>query len=155
MDVTYGDNNKGKILGVGKVGMTPSTSIDNVLYVQGLKHSLLSISELCDKENEITFDSNACIIEGKEDNVIKFIGHRVNYIDMINLDDISSNVQCLITKEEDSWLWHRRIAHIHMDHLNKLISKDLVIGLPKLKFKKDKLCDACQKGKQAKISFKS
>ena len=29
--VTYGDNNKGKILGTGKVGKTPSTSIDNVM----------------------------------------------------------------------------------------------------------------------------
>ena len=84
--VTYGDNNKGKILGVGKVGKTPSASIDNVLYVQGLKHSLLSISQLCDKGNKVIFDSNVCIIEGKEDNVIKFIGHRVNNIYMINLD---------------------------------------------------------------------
>jgi len=42
-----------------------------------------------------------------------------------------------------------------MEHLNKLISKDLVIGLPKLKFKKDRLCDACQKGKQVRFSFNS
>ena len=46
-------------------------------------------------------------------------------------------------------------SHIHMDHLNKLISKELVIGLPKIHFEKDKLCDACQKGKQAKVSFQS
>ena len=56
------------------------------------------------------------------------------------------------SKDDDSWLWHRRIAHINMKHLNKLISKDLVIVLPKLKFEKDRLCDACQKGKQV---FKS
>ena len=42
-----------------------------------------------------------------------------------------------------------------MEHLNKLISKDLVVGLPKLKFEKDRLCDACQKGKQTRVSFKS
>ena len=41
-----------------------------------------------------------------------------------------------------------------MDHLNKLISKDLVIGLPKLRFEKDRLCDARQKGKQVRVSFK-
>jgi len=29
-----------------------------------------------------------------------------------------------------------------------------VIGLPKLKFEKDKVCEACQKGKQTKSSFK-
>jgi len=41
-----------------------------------------------------------------------------------------------------------------MNHLNKLISKDLVIGLPKLKFEKNHICEACQKGKQIKNSFK-
>ena len=41
-----------------------------------------------------------------------------------------------------------------MNHLNKLISKDLVIGLPKLKFERDHICEACQKGKQVKSSFK-
>jgi hypothetical protein len=84
------------------------------------------------------------------------MGHRVNNVYMISLDDISSNdAQCFITREEESWLWHKRIAQIHMDHLNKLISKELVIGLPKICFEKDKLCDACQKGKQAKVSFQS
>jgi len=29
-----------------------------------------------------------------------------------------------------------------------------VIGLPKLKFEKDHICEACQKGKQVKNSFK-
>ena len=42
--VVYGDNNKGKILGIGKVGTTPSSSIEDVLYVEGLKHNLISIS---------------------------------------------------------------------------------------------------------------
>jgi len=47
------------------------------------------------------------------------------------------------------------VAHIHMNHLNKLISKELVKGVPKIKFMKDGLCDACQKGKQSRVSFKS
>ena len=47
--MTYGDNNKGKILGVGKIGTNPFISIENVLLVDGLIHSLLSVSQLCDK----------------------------------------------------------------------------------------------------------
>ncbi|CAJ2627906.1 unnamed protein product [Trifolium pratense] len=47
--VTYGDNNKGKIIGKGKVGAPPFTSIEDVLYVEGLKNNLLIISQLCDK----------------------------------------------------------------------------------------------------------
>ncbi|XP_050896005.1 uncharacterized protein LOC127102702 [Lathyrus oleraceus] len=46
---TYGDNNKRAILGKGSVGNPSSTTISDVMLVDGLKHNLLSISQLCDK----------------------------------------------------------------------------------------------------------
>ena len=153
--VTYGDNNKGRILGVGKIGTNSSNSIENVLLVEGLKHNLLSVSQLCDKGYLVSFDSQKCLIEHKHDINIKHVGHRVNNVYMIDLSIKQENNHCFLSKDDDPWLWHKRIAHINMDHLNKLISKDLVVGLPKLKFEKDKLCDACQKGKQTRVSFKS
>ena len=48
--VTFGDNRKGKIIGIDNVGKKRSPIIKNVLLVDGLKHNLLSISQLCDKE---------------------------------------------------------------------------------------------------------
>ena len=39
--------------------------------------------------------------------------------------------------------------------LNKLISKDLVLGFRELKFCEDKICEACVQGKQIRSSFKS
>ncbi|XP_068498531.1 uncharacterized protein [Phaseolus vulgaris] len=60
--VTYGDNNRGRILGRGTVGTRNSTTIENVLYVEGLKHSLLNISQLCDKGYKVNFKSNGCTI---------------------------------------------------------------------------------------------
>ena len=73
---------------------------------------------------------------------------------MLDLNCINSGINCLITKCDETWLWHRHIAHIHMHHLNRIASKELVIDLPKLKFEKDKVFEACQKGKQTKSSFK-
>ena len=49
--VTFGDNAKGKIIGIGKIGNPHSLSIHHVLLVDGLKHNLLSISQLCDMGN--------------------------------------------------------------------------------------------------------
>src|SRR4051812_34437812 len=152
--VTYGDNNKGRILGKGKVGAPPFTSIEDVLYVEGLKHNLLSISQLCDKGFKIKFTKEECLIIDEVTNEVKLKGTRINNIFMISLNDLSLKVKCLLVNNNESWLWHKRAAHIHMDHLNKLTKHDLVIGLPKIKFVKDKLCDACQKGKQTKSSFK-
>jgi len=41
-----------------------------------------------------------------------------------------------------------------MHHPNRIASKELLVGLPKLKYERDKLCEACQKGKQTKSTFK-
>jgi len=64
-------------------------------------------------------------------------------------------MNCLLTRNDESWLRHRRLAHIHMPNLNRIALKKLVIGLPKLKFERDKLCEACQKGKQKKKHFQT
>lgn len=61
--VTYGDNNKGVILGKGSVGNPSSTTIFDVILIEGLKQNLLSISQICDKGYKITFTNIYCIIE--------------------------------------------------------------------------------------------
>ncbi|GKV17211.1 hypothetical protein SLEP1_g27745 [Rubroshorea leprosula] len=89
--------------------------------------------------------------------VVLFVDKRKGNVYIVDFDDLSSyNVKCLMAKNEsESWLWHRRLGHASMHLISKLSKKDLVIGLPKLVFEKDKICDACQQGKQTKISFKS
>ena len=64
---------------------------------------------------------------------------------------------CLFSKAcaEDSWLWHTKLSHLNFKAMNLFVKKNLVRGLPKVKFTKDGLCDACQKWKQRKTSFKS
>ena len=60
--VTFGDNNKGKVIGIGSVGNPNKPIIDNVLLVNGLKHNLLSISQLFDKGYKIVFEKESCLI---------------------------------------------------------------------------------------------
>ncbi|KAK2974627.1 hypothetical protein RJ640_029739 [Escallonia rubra] len=66
----------------------------------------------------------------------------------------NQDVKCLSAISEASWLWHRKLGHVHMEHLKDISSKELVKGLPKIKFEKNKVCDACQMGKQKKVSHK-
>jgi len=152
--VTYGDNNHGRIHGVGDIGGVDDVMIKDVLLVGGLKHSLLSISQLCDKGYKITFEPNLCLIAESKTCETILVGKRVNNVYMLNVSCITSSMNCLLTRNDESWLWHKILAHIHMHHLNRLASKELVIGLPKLKFERNILCEACQKGKQTKSSFK-
>ena len=50
--VTFDDNAKAKVAGIGKIGRIPNCFIDDVLLVEVLKHNLLSKSQFCDKGNE-------------------------------------------------------------------------------------------------------
>ena len=44
---------------------------------------------------------------------------------------------------DDQWMWHRRLGHVSMRKLSHLNKLELVIGLPKMKFTLDALCEAC------------
>nr|GEX95671.1 retrovirus-related Pol polyprotein from transposon TNT 1-94 [Tanacetum cinerariifolium] len=61
---------------------------------------------------------------------------------------------CMGASKNKSWLWHRRLNHLNFDTINDLARKDLVRGLPRLKFEEDHLCSACQLGKSKKHTHK-
>ena len=146
--VTFGDNSKGKIIGIGNVGKEPFPIIENVLLVDRLKHNLLSISQLCDKRNKVIFNKDICKIENTKDNKILFIGQRVENVYVFRIDDIDQiNGTCLSVINKNGWLWHRRLGYAHMNLVSKLVKNDLVIGLPKITFDKNRLCGACQQEK--------
>nr|GEW79039.1 copia protein [Tanacetum cinerariifolium] len=64
---------------------------------------------------------------------------------------------CLMAKASSTqaWLWHRRLSHLNFDYINLLSKKDVVIGLPKLKYVKDQLCSSCEVSKAKRSSFKT
>nr|GFA42641.1 hypothetical protein [Tanacetum cinerariifolium] len=63
----------------------------------------------------------------------------------ISIEDMmKSSPICLLSKasKNKSWLWHRCLNHLNFGTINDLVRKDLVRGLPRLKFEKDHLCSA-------------
>nr|GFB70581.1 hypothetical protein [Tanacetum cinerariifolium] len=71
-------------------------------------------------------------------------------------DMMKSSPICLLSKasKNKSWLWHRRLNHLNFGTINDLARKDLVQGLPRLKFEKAHLCSVCQLGKSKKHTHK-
>nr|GEX30109.1 putative ribonuclease H-like domain-containing protein [Tanacetum cinerariifolium] len=69
----------------------------------------------------------------------------------------SSTPLCLMAKASptQAWLWHQRLSHLNFDYINLLSKKDVVIGLPKLKYVKDQLCSSCEVSKAKRSSFKT
>ncbi|GKC67785.1 retrovirus-related pol polyprotein from transposon TNT 1-94 [Tanacetum coccineum] len=69
----------------------------------------------------------------------------------------SSTLICLMAKASptQAWLWHRRLSHLNFDYISLLSKKDVVIGLPKLKYVNDQLCSSCEVSKAKRSSFKT
>ncbi|GKF13092.1 retrovirus-related pol polyprotein from transposon TNT 1-94 [Tanacetum coccineum] len=63
--------------------------------------------------------------------------NRVYYVEGLNHNPFSVGQFC----DADLELWHRRLSHLNFDYINLLSKKDAVIGLPKLKYLKDQLCE--------------
>nr|GEZ56951.1 hypothetical protein [Tanacetum cinerariifolium] len=61
-------------------------------------------------------------------------------------ESTSSTPLCLMAKATptQAWLWQRRLSHLNFDYINLVSMKDIVIGLPKLKYVKDQLCSSCE-----------
>ncbi|XP_070029825.1 uncharacterized protein [Nicotiana sylvestris] len=154
--VSFGNGKKGYILGVGKVGKSLTHSIENVYYVNDLKYSLLSVSQICDKGNKVEFLSKICTITDLVTGEVVLVAKRYKNIYVVDFESLQCGyLSCLKAIDDDAELWHRRLGHTSFSLLNKLIQKDLVHGLPMSKFKVQKICDACAKGKHVKSSFKS
>jgi hypothetical protein len=61
--VTFGDNASRRIFGKGTITLdNGKTKTQNVLYVEGLKHNIISVSQMCDQGYNLTFHSKACEI---------------------------------------------------------------------------------------------
>ena len=74
--VTFGDNSKEKVVGLGKVAITNDLSISNVLLVESVSFNLLSITKLCDLGLICTFSDSEIIVTSKEDKSLIFKGFR-------------------------------------------------------------------------------
>nr|GEX74797.1 hypothetical protein [Tanacetum cinerariifolium] len=98
--------------------------ISRVYYVEGLGHNLFSVRQFCDSDLEVAFRKHSCYVHDTD------------------------------AFKNKSWLWHQRLNHLNFGTINDLARKDLVRGLPRLKFEKDHLCSACQLGKSKKHTHK-
>lgn len=59
---------------------------------------------------------------------------------IVDLNEIpKSTFSCLSVIEDDPLLWHKRVGHASLYLLDKLRSKELLVGLPNVKFLCDKL----------------
>nr|GEX60083.1 ribonuclease H-like domain-containing protein [Tanacetum cinerariifolium] len=162
--VAFGGNSKGcKITGKGKI-KTGKLDFDDVYFVKELKFNLFSVSQMCDKKNSVLFTDTECLVLSSDFKLpdasqVLLRVPRENNMYNVNLKNIvpSRDLTCLFAKVtlDESNLWHRRLAHINFETINKLVKGNLARGLPTKVFENDHTCVSCKKGKKHRASCKT
>ncbi|GKE35438.1 retrovirus-related pol polyprotein from transposon TNT 1-94 [Tanacetum coccineum] len=154
--VRFGNDQFAPILGYGDL-VLGNITINMVYYVEGLNHNLFSVGQFCNADLEVVFRKSTCFVRDLQGNDL-LTGNRGSDRYKISLQKTKlSTPICLMAKASptQAWLWHRRLSHLNFDYINMLSKKDVLIGLPKLKYIKDELCSSCKVSKAKKSSFKT
>ena len=148
--VSFGNDTPALKKGKGSVLLKEKVKGGNVMYVDGLKHNLLSVSQMCDEGTKVIFQSNGCSVCDLDigETVIKGIRTRNNlYIFK------EGQQQCYLSKNDEHWLWHQRLGHLSFSQIRKACKYQAVCGLPDIRIPDNTICKSCQFGKQTKTNF--
>ncbi|GJT33867.1 retrovirus-related pol polyprotein from transposon TNT 1-94 [Tanacetum coccineum] len=136
--VHFGNDQFAPILGYGVLNQG-NVTIKWVYYVEGINHNLFSVGQFCDADLEVAFRKSTCFVRDLQGNDL-LTGNRGSDLYTISLQETTSSTPiCFMAKASptQAWLWHRRLSHLNFDYITLLSKKDVVNGLPKLKYVKD------------------
>jgi hypothetical protein len=147
--ITFGDGNQGLVKDLGKIAISPDHSISNVFLVDSLDYNLLFVSQLCKMGYDCLFTDIGVNVFRRSDDSIAFKGVLEGQLYLVDFNENTAELNtCLIAKTNMGWLWHRRLAHVGMKNLHKLLKGEHILGLPNVHFEKYRVCSASQAGKQ-------
>jgi hypothetical protein len=120
--VSFGNDNSTKIIGKGTVKLgSKDAKAENVLLVENMKHNMLSVSQMCDQGHRLIFDSEKCEI--RKEGSGKLVATTVRTPNNIYILNEIGKERCCLGRENESWLWHRRMGHMNFDNLVKISKK--------------------------------
>jgi hypothetical protein len=151
--VSFGNDNSMRIIEKGIVNLKSKDTTKKKLFVEEMKHILLSVIQMCDQGHALVFDSKKCKIRKEESS--KLVTTTVRTLSNIYvLNEIGKEI-CFLRKDDESWLLHRRMRHINFDNIFKFIKNEAVREILKMSKPTNILCKHSLQGKQTKTKFNS
>ena len=76
----------------------------------------------------VNFSKASCVVVDEDNRVLRNGSRPTDncYHWISNNSDV-----CHSTKEDQTWLWHRKLGHISLRSIDKTIKNEAVVGIPK------------------------
>ena len=99
---------------------------------------------MCDNGTEVIFRSDGCSVRDLDTGRTVIKGRRTpNNLYIFE----EGEQQCYLSKNDEHWLWHRRLGHLSFSQISKACKYQAVRGLPNIKIPDNTICKSCQFGK--------
>jgi len=114
-NVSFGSGFR-RIVGKGTITMINGKGkAQDALLVDGLKHNLLSVSQIYDQVHKVVFSTKDCEIRNSASG--KLVAKGVRTPDNIYILNKIQENKCYLSQTDESWLWHKQLGHTSFKNL--------------------------------------
>lgn len=125
-------------------------TVKNVLCIPNLTANLLSVSQLIENGNKVSFQKGTCYIKNRQNELVGK-AELVNGVYRLNVKSASLLAASAMTSGTD---WHRRMGHLNSKDLNAMKNGAVEGLMYNDKADVSKLnCTVCCEGKQTRLPF--
>ncbi|KAD3068893.1 hypothetical protein E3N88_36773 [Mikania micrantha] len=121
--------------------------ITKVYFVPQLTSNLISIGQLQEKKVKITIENGECTVYHAQRGVIMKSEMSRNRMFIVHGVKKGEHTRCMQVTEDETQVWHRRLAHVNYKAIKTMQQKEMVRGLPEVSGKA-MICETCNVGKQ-------
>lgn len=153
--VRFGDDSridikgKGCVIFINKEGKRKILA--NVYYIPELKSNIISLGQATESGCDVRMRDNFLEVYDREGSLLVKAIRAKNRLYKVSMEvEIGKCLQA--SKIDDSTIWHARLGHVGTDNMKKMISKEIIRGIPDIDIEKE-ICGSCSKGKQTRQSF--
>ena len=114
--VRMGNDTPCLVEGKGTIILNNLIKCENAYWVKGMNYNILSVSQLNNSSHRVAFENKKAKIFNESGKLIGTGEQTKGKLFYLN----DTNTNCLMTRNEDIWLWNKRLCHVNFDNMIKI-----------------------------------
>lgn len=153
--VRFGDDSRIDIKGKGSIEFVDrhgeARTMTDVYFIPDLKSNIISLGQATESGCDVRMKEDFLTMHDRDGKLLVKAIRSENRLYKVCMR-LREHVCLNLTQRNDSSIWHARLGHINLETIKSMQQRELVIGVPHVKFEK-RICDSCLLGKQARQVF--
>jgi hypothetical protein len=118
--VAFGDDKKGKVLGIGVIKIIDHLTLNDIALMDKLRYNLLFVSQLVHADLSVLFRKSDYRVLDLSGGLICGVS-QIRYVFQVDSSFSQSSLRCLLSQSSSElWKWHMRLGNLSFELLCRL-----------------------------------